>query len=213
MAKFNPDNHMKSIKGKPYLPVQWRLVWFREDHPDWSIITEVTDHREDKQATAKAYIKDNEGRVISTAHKTARPRKIIPDYVELAETGAIGRALAYTGYGTQFSPDILEDENGVVDSPVTKKATQGSTDAPVGKKYSTTASGKAKVSQYFAVAKNAGVEAEEAKNAVKKAYNLDSFNGVSADQLNKMINAMRKRKEKMDDVELSQEEIIEILGE
>ena len=150
MAKFNPDNHMKSIKGKPYLPVQWRLVWFREDHPDWSIITEVTDHREDKQATAKAYIKDNEGRVISTAHKTARPRKIIPDYVELAETGAIGRALAYTGYGTQFSPDILEDENGVVDSPVTKKATQGSTDAPVGKKYSTTASGKAKVSQYFA---------------------------------------------------------------
>ena len=26
--------------GKEYLPVASRLVWFREEHPDWAIVTE-----------------------------------------------------------------------------------------------------------------------------------------------------------------------------
>ncbi|HTD18454.1 MAG TPA: hypothetical protein VK667_02885, partial [Ktedonobacteraceae bacterium] len=38
-------------------------------------------------------------------------------YIEKAETGAIGRALAALGYGTQFAPE-LNEEHRIVDSPV-----------------------------------------------------------------------------------------------
>ena len=34
---FNPNDHMMKLKGKDYLQVAWRLVWFREDHPDWPL--------------------------------------------------------------------------------------------------------------------------------------------------------------------------------
>jgi hypothetical protein len=42
-----------------------------------------------------------------------------PSYIEAAETGAIGRALAVCGYGTQFAPDLDELSSGkIVDSPL-----------------------------------------------------------------------------------------------
>ena len=37
--------------------------------------------------------------------------------MEKSETGAIGRALANLGYGTQFAPD-LDEQDRIVDSPV-----------------------------------------------------------------------------------------------
>jgi hypothetical protein len=198
-TKFNPDDHMDNIKGKPYLPVAWRIVWMRTEQPLWSIETEITDYREDKQAMAKATIRDETGRIIATGHKTAKPRGMIADYVELAETGAIGRALAYCGFGTQFSPELNEDDGQVVDSPInTKDVVQGNVEpqkyilTPVGQKHSMT---------YFAIAKDAGVSGEEAKNAVKKMYRLESYTEVSKVQLDNMINAMKKRKEKMQEVD------------
>ena len=43
-ATFNPNEHIMQIKsGKgssDYLPVQWRLVWFREHCPQGTIDTE-----------------------------------------------------------------------------------------------------------------------------------------------------------------------------
>ena len=41
-----------------------------------------------------------------------------PDYVEKAETGAIGRALGVLGYGTQFAPEFDEGTERIVDSPM-----------------------------------------------------------------------------------------------
>lgn len=34
---------LMDIKGKPYLQVAHRLVWFRKDHPTWTITTEIKD--------------------------------------------------------------------------------------------------------------------------------------------------------------------------
>ena len=34
---FNVNEHLISLKGKDYLQVMWRLVWFREEKPNWSI--------------------------------------------------------------------------------------------------------------------------------------------------------------------------------
>ena len=42
---------------------------------------------------------------------------LFADYLEKAETRAVGRALAMCGYGTQFAPELEERER-IVDSPV-----------------------------------------------------------------------------------------------
>jgi hypothetical protein len=110
---------MLDLRGKPYLQVAHRLVWFREDHPDWTIETEITP--KDKACLAKATIMDQTGRVIATAHKVEDIAGF-NDYIEKAETGSIGRALALCGYGTQFAPD-LDEGSRIVDSPVSRATT------------------------------------------------------------------------------------------
>lgn len=96
-----------NLKGKQYLEVKYRLVWFREEHPDWSIETELLSVT-DTAAHARAVVRDENGRVMATSHKFESVHGF-PDYLEKAETGAIGRALALVGYGTQFCADDLDD--------------------------------------------------------------------------------------------------------
>jgi hypothetical protein len=104
------------LKGKDYLEVKWRLVWFREDHPDHTIRTNIVSI-DDKHAIVCATIK-NADLTIATAHKR-EDLKHFADYLEKAETGAIGRVLALCGYGTQFEPE-LEEGDRIVDAPVQK---------------------------------------------------------------------------------------------
>lgn len=102
-----------------YLPVAARIAWFRKDHPFWAIITEV-EQLADKAVVMKATIKDMQGVVIATARK--KETEIgFPDYIEKAETGAIGRALAMCGYGTLQAPEFDEEQR-LADSPVEKNA-------------------------------------------------------------------------------------------
>jgi hypothetical protein len=104
-----------NMRGKEYLEVKYRIVWFREEHPDWSIETEYVQVTE-ASAFAKAIIRTEEGRVVTTSHKF-EDRKGFPDFIEKAETGAIGRALALIGYGTQFCADDLNEGHRIVDAP------------------------------------------------------------------------------------------------
>jgi hypothetical protein len=102
--------------GKEYLPVASRLVWFREEHTDWAIVTEpVAIDIEKGYAIFKATVMDAEGKPIGSGTKMETARGFA-DFVEKAETGAIGRALAVCGYGTQFAPELEEGER-IVDSP------------------------------------------------------------------------------------------------
>lgn len=114
---FNPMDHMMKLKGKDYLQVAWRMVWFREDHPDWGINTELLSHDEQgKAALFRAIVTDENGCQKSCGHGSESARDFT-DYLEKAETKAVGRALAMLGYGTQFAPEMDEGER-IVDSPV-----------------------------------------------------------------------------------------------
>jgi hypothetical protein len=142
---FNPNEHLMDIKSKegkkPYLPVQWRLVWFRSQCPQGVIETSVelldlqTEYTvieskwnknrncyEDTPKTAKgiaifkAKVSDGIGG-IATGTKSEMGASF-PDFIEKAETGAIGRALAALGYGTQFTGDEWDEAHRIVDSPV-----------------------------------------------------------------------------------------------
>jgi hypothetical protein len=104
-----------NLKGKDYLQVAHRLVWFREDHPTWSIQSDLI-KVENNYALAKATIKNDKGDIIATAHKREDAAHF-PDFIEKAETGSIGRALAYCGYGTQFCADEIQEGHRIVDAP------------------------------------------------------------------------------------------------
>jgi hypothetical protein len=100
-----------------YLPVAARIAWFRREHPLWSIITEV-EQLANKAVVMKATIKDMLGTVIATARKKETEADF-PDYIEKAETGAIGRALAMCGYGTLQAQEFDEAER-LADAPIEK---------------------------------------------------------------------------------------------
>ena len=131
---FDPNKYMiKLLKSKKvetmdgaekwekieidYLPVAARIAWFRKDHPDWSIVTKAV-QLADRAVVMKAIIKNAEGRVIATARKKETQIGFV-DYIEKAETGAVGRALAMCGYGTLQAPEFDERDR-LADAPVEK---------------------------------------------------------------------------------------------
>ncbi len=109
-----------NLRGKDYLQVMHRLVWFREERPTWGIETELLAH-DNQGCIARAVIKDETGRVIAISHKTETAQGF-PDFIEKGETGAIGRALALIGFGTQFCADELDEGERLADSPVPTKS-------------------------------------------------------------------------------------------
>lgn len=114
---------MMKLKNKDYLPVSARILWFRGDHPEWGIEREIVeiDHQAN-YAIVSVCIRNEEGRILSQATKREDKREF-GDYLEKAETGALGRALAYLGYGTLSPEDDTSAMDGggkasrMVDSP------------------------------------------------------------------------------------------------
>lgn len=123
--KFNPSEHLIQLKGKDYLQVMWRLVWFREEKPGWCIDTEAH-HIDDRIAIFHARIYDETGALKASGYGSETP-KDFGDYIEKAETKATGRALAMMGYGTQFTADELDEGTRIVDSPVDRKPKKDNT--------------------------------------------------------------------------------------
>ena len=115
---FDVKKHLIRVQGgKEYLPVAARLVWFRQEHPDWGIETRPVQIDVDKgYAVYEATVYNAEGRLMSKGTKMETARGFA-DYLEKAETGSIGRALAVCGFGTQFAPELDEGER-IVDSPL-----------------------------------------------------------------------------------------------
>ncbi len=109
-----------NLKGKDYLMVGYRMVWFREVHPLGRMETEVVELKE-THAIFKAtiFVPNEKGEYVKLATATKREdAKHFPDFLEKAETGALGRALALSGFGTQFSLPEFEENNRLADAPL-----------------------------------------------------------------------------------------------
>ena len=100
------DSGVVRIHGKEYRTVANRIAEFREQHPEWSIVTELVS-ADDVAVVVKASILDVEGRVIATglAEETRASSQINrTSALENAETSAVGRALAFFGLaGTEIA--------------------------------------------------------------------------------------------------------------
>ncbi len=143
---INPSEHMIQIKtqnGKQdYLPVQWRLVWFREQCPQGTIETEMLHLDLDRECETEVSVWNDEKRKYEKVTKRGKGIAIFKatvtdgkggkatgtkqdnaacfdDFIERAETGSIGRALAALGFGTQFCDDLDEGDR-LADAPVTR---------------------------------------------------------------------------------------------
>ena len=152
---FNPNEHLMQLKSsqgsRDYLPVQWRLVWFQSICPEGTIDTEELEYELDREVEAETYVWNSEKRrsekVIKKARGYARYRAVVTDgkggratgtksenaanfadFGEKAETGAIGRALAALGYGTQFAPE-LDEQHRIVDAPVERSTSTPSVES------------------------------------------------------------------------------------
>jgi hypothetical protein len=144
---FEPSQYMRKLsrsqkrKGKngqdewftvesDYLDVKWRLVWLREVAPDAVVTTDCIE-RTDTFALFRAAVTLPTG-----GHATgwgSETKADFGDFIEKAETKALGRALAALGFGTQHAAEL--DEGGsVADAPVEPKAkapTSAAAGAPI----------------------------------------------------------------------------------
>ncbi len=117
---FEPGRYLRKLGGKDYLEVKWRLLWLRTEHPDAVMHTELA-RLEDGFALFKARVSiPGGGEATGWGSET---RQDFFDYIEKAETKALGRALAALGFGTQFCEDFdfaagSAGNAHVVDSPV-----------------------------------------------------------------------------------------------
>lgn len=105
---------LMNLKGKPYLQVAHRLIWFREEEPQSGIETAPLAMSEEYAVFQAKILRD--GKIVAMATKR-ESKKDFPDFIEKAETGAIGRALALLGYGTQFATADLDEGSRLADSP------------------------------------------------------------------------------------------------
>lgn len=112
---------LMSLKGKAYLMVAYRIQWFNEVEDNFQIETTLVKAEKDESVvTAKVTVFDKTtGKVVKSTSATKREdSKGFPDHLEKAETGAIGRALALLGYGTQFAISDLDEGTRLADSPL-----------------------------------------------------------------------------------------------
>lgn len=136
-TKAGTELPLRNLQGKDYLEVAYRVLWMREEHPEWAIQTEFLSLTE-TVAIAKATILDGSGKIIAQGTKMETQKGFF-DFVEKSETGSVGRALALCGYGTQFAQELDEGER-IVDAPREKKTVKQSTNPgeyviKIGKKY------------------------------------------------------------------------------
>lgn len=114
--------YMTKLKGKDYMIVAGRLLWFRDECPTGSIITNPI-VAGTQIVGVKAEIVDSDNVVLASGMATVRAGNGTSwqgRELEKAETAAIGRALAHAGYGTQFALEDMSEGDYLADAPVNK---------------------------------------------------------------------------------------------
>ncbi|HEU5424016.1 MAG TPA: hypothetical protein VFU72_10780 [Nitrolancea sp.] len=163
---FEPGKYITKVGNGDYLEVKWRLVWFRSEHPDGAIETEMVSH-DGNMAVFRALVRvPNGGSATGWGSESADDFR---DYLEKAETKALGRALAALGYGTQFTPDFEfgANDSRVVDSPIdisrTRAARGGLETAPA-------AATPKQIKFLYAIAREAGLSDEDLNAESQELY-------------------------------------------
>lgn len=190
LGEFDAARYVTKVTGKDYLEVKWRLVWLRREQPDAVITTELLTHPAELVAGFAVFRATVT--LASGASATGTGSETLSDhsdYIEKAETKAVGRALAALGYGTQFT---VERES-VVDAPV--EGTRGRQRPPAAARERDTSGAKpaAQRPPTSTTGKPAGDAAATtyvSEYQVKRIERLRIESGLSEAELNALIREM-----------------------
>ena len=94
-----------NIKGKPYVMVNERVIYFRNNYPGYGLEIDWV-QIDNEIAICKAVIKDPEGKIKSTGTAFERAGSTFinkTSHIENAETSAVGRALGFMNIGINTS--------------------------------------------------------------------------------------------------------------
>lgn len=119
---FKAVDYLIKIKGNDYMPVPARVQWFRDEHPNGGIHTDVSMFGD--VLIVRASVSNGDSAIIATGLATVRSgqgQNWSGREIEKAETAAVGRALGFAGYGTQFAGDEFDDSDYISDSPQSHK--------------------------------------------------------------------------------------------
>jgi len=100
---FDASKYLTDLGGREYLEVKWRLLWLRTEHPDAVIETELVKYGAGLALFRARVTVPGGGVATGWGSETAED---FGDFIEKAETKALGRALAALGFGTQFCEDF-----------------------------------------------------------------------------------------------------------
>jgi hypothetical protein len=117
-----PDGSWRTVENE-YLEVKWRLLWLRTEEPNATIETEMVSHAGDTAVFRARVTLPGGGSATGWGQERAGD---FQDYLEKAETKALGRALAALGFGTQFCEDFEFER-----SPAQRPGSLRVVDAPV----------------------------------------------------------------------------------
>ena len=134
---FDPRQYMRNLTGsdgtvKQYLDVVYRKLWFRLKNPEGKIVKKLLKLTEQTAIVeARTYLNktDPEDSYIASAFAqkfVSQDEQFGAKFLELAETAAVGRALADAGYGLQFADLEGEQDPNVVDAPLGQNRGEGS---------------------------------------------------------------------------------------
>jgi len=100
---MNKDLKEKAIdiKGKKYVLVSDRVIYFNEQYPDGSIITKLISEPNAETVVVKAVIRPNDKQTFTGYSQATWGEGMVnkTSALENAETSAVGRALAFMGIG------------------------------------------------------------------------------------------------------------------
>lgn len=124
---FDPRKYMRQLTGdgqaaKYYLDVVYRKLWFRLKYPNGKIVKTLKKLTDQVAIVeAKVYLDRNDPEESFISNALAQKYMTADDqfgnkYVELAETAAVGRALADAGFGLQFADLEGEADPNIVDA-------------------------------------------------------------------------------------------------
>lgn len=139
---FDPRKYMRIIQkegqtGKYYLDVVYRKLWFRLKYPEGKIVKKILKLTDQMAIVeAKVYLSRNDAEDSFISNAMAQKYLTGDDqfgnkFVELAETAAVGRALADAGFGLQFADKEGEVDPEVTDAPLDPNLMLGSLDMPM----------------------------------------------------------------------------------
>jgi hypothetical protein len=120
---FQPNDYLVQLEDGPYLPVQWRLVWFHQaTSPRAGYVT--VEQRHDRRRGFASFVtiawdgSDTAWRTVRVAGveiavcgrvatgEGSEERSQFAEYYEAAATKALGRALVGLGFGSEGAPEL-----------------------------------------------------------------------------------------------------------